>query len=945
MKATAQKIRIPARSSVLQDGPSFLLGGVKILIPFSLIRFSVVILFLVSLSAQTLPPDPICPGDINLDTTRGPGDLALLTGYITGQRILEGEALANADVNLDRVIDVGDLTRLMKHATGELPLIPCGDFSPLEIACPLLIFERASAQPLERVGIGTLPEEFSELVAAFVVSADNHFSLVTFVEGQEDGSSTLFTPFYPGATLDGGAVKVQVTDGRVTCPPLDFSIEAIPPAPGEFSRVVDAIQEIISKNAQEVGLTPEDLLKEGADLPPYAIPQALAQALLDDPEDPNSIRSLGNGTAPLLEGNGDAEFLDAMASHLRLLQLFESDSNSASTSTGAPAGDLATSPQVSHGAAQLGLDNCDESAEKLHYCMGVAKAAQKGPAGPIERKVLEDINKTVSVVGTLAGFGTQVFIVRRLVSMASSALGISLAFDAARWSQEGLANLLPSSLVHLELRLNPSVMEEDRVDGFEDSLLTAANKGWKLDARRIVSEVFQQAGVDSLLESAPGTILREIGESSISPEWLSLPKETSTKELEEKIIDLVVEKGNRYAPGAFKGPVMEIAPRSFGPVFLDGYNWKETEVKGNAVRFIGSDVYEPAEVGTADIIVRVRTDGGRFGGVPPISAAKPIEVKPIILDVTPDRVVAKPGEQVNFTVTVENSFFPEKVEVTAERGNAKTTYAGGARHTVAYTVPAKEKLPDVLTARHTAKTGARRLSAEPRVDQAEIRGQASIIILPDRNCVEPSETTGIFHSVEGIADQRVTWETETIPSGASAGVVSGGSFFAPGTPAYVLVTATSVADPAAKGEAIVKVGGCDCWWTVSIAGNHTTGVPGVDSGAFLFEEEGLIILLGRPSPPQFLEIAPADPTRSSFGVAGSIGLVSPDINYASLETISGSLFEVDENIFEGQVSGMVTVVKLTSEGPVERLAPFSVRFKVSEEPNALLPPVKGCFVQ
>ena len=165
----------------------------------------------------------VCEGDINLDGERGPGDLALLAAHLTGEQLLSGEALFNADVNLDGIVGVGDQVRLLRHNTGEFPLTPCGDFAPIEVACPDLLLERESAAPMDRVGLGALPAELREPTVAVVTEESGELGLFTIVE-RENGSATLFTPFYPGVSAAGGAVKVQVTDGIRACPALDFTI-------------------------------------------------------------------------------------------------------------------------------------------------------------------------------------------------------------------------------------------------------------------------------------------------------------------------------------------------------------------------------------------------------------------------------------------------------------------------------------------------------------------------------------------------------------------------------------------------------------------------------------------------------------------------------------------------------------------------------------------------
>ncbi len=404
-----------------------------------------------------------CPGDVNLDGDRGPGDLALLSAHLSGQRTLTGQALGNADCNLDSFVDMGDVVRLTEHNTGKAQLVPCGDLEPLEVACPGLSFEKASAAPLEVVGLGTLPKEFAEPILAIVTDENEEVGTISFVERLEDGSATFFTPFFPGVVTEGGAVKVQLTDWKLSCPLADFAIEAIPPAPGELSRLVDALQEVLDVNVAAAGLTPEGLIAGEGELSQQAVPLALAQIVLDSPDNPNSLRAVSEGTAPVFEGTAETGLLDAVVAYLGIVEALGPESSG---------------PSV---AGRPSASNCGRSAADLDQCM---RAALSDPDVPEEAKQ----NIAVSIAAFRDSPHSNTPLDLRLES-ARAHSAITMALAAGRWTEVAATALLPSILLPLKFDLNPAVMEEDLEFGEWTAEVSAFSKGWKLDRERVLEEI------------------------------------------------------------------------------------------------------------------------------------------------------------------------------------------------------------------------------------------------------------------------------------------------------------------------------------------------------------------------------------------------------------------------------------------------------------------------
>lgn len=506
------------------------------------------------------------------------------------------------------------------------------------------------------------------------------------------------------------------------------------------------------------------------------------------------------------------------------------------------------------------------------------------------------------------------------------------------------AALLPSVLSRLEFEVSPEVMEEDREEGkWGTSKLVAMSKGWKFDVRRFLA---QQAF--KKLPAGNGMVVlgRRLGGAVLG-------REISHKELEQSVTNALLQHA---IPFEGEG-VFQIEPMTFGPVDIDEENWSRVEISGLAVAKLDHNRFEPAQVGTAEIIIRVRTDGERFGGGGTLTEVKSVTVKAIVMRISPPEVVLKPGELQEFTLTVENSVFPQQVEVQADAGESFASYNGGNTHLITYVAPAGDQFPDLLAATHTATTGARK-SGPARVGVARIRGKPVVILFPLESCLEEGEETHINVTVQGAEDKRVTWNLARLSGSGSTGTIDsvegGGLFKAPESPGVIEVTATSVANSEAKDSIQLKVGGCDCWWSVSIEGRTLFGIAGQDKGGFTLQGGFLTISLDRLTGGSLLaltaEPVPVIPGAYPFAMFGSIGLTAPDFEYTTPEepaTITGVLSEFTSTLLEGNISGPVVIFKSTPQNPkmpVEtRPGTILVRFRIWADPQFPLAP--ACFVE
>ena len=227
-----------------------------------------------------------------------------------------------------------------------------------------------------------------------------------------------------------------------------------------------------------------------------------------------------------------------------------------------------------------------------------------------------------------------------------------------------------------------------------------------------------------------------------------------------------------------------------------------------------------------------------------------------------------------------------------------------------------------------------------------------------QRCIDPGDTTDVIALVQGVKEQRVIWEPpeRVFGSGESGTISDSGLFRAPDSPGLIRITATSVVDETAKGEEIVKVGGCDCWWSVSIEGRTIFGIAGKDRAGFVVQSGNLIAAGFDQLEGGIFQMFPADPGGVPvipgvypFFVSGNIGLTPPDFLYTSQEEpqLQGNLVEFTPTLLEAHISGPIVILTSNPGDPkmpvVERQAQIKVRFRVLADPQFPLAPT--CFVE
>jgi hypothetical protein len=184
------------------------------------------------------------------------------------------------------------------------------------------------------------------------------------------------------------------------------------------------------------------------------------------------------------------------------------------------------------------------------------------------------------------------------------------------------------------------------------------------------------------------------------------------------------------------------------------------------------------------------------------------------VSIFPDDVFVGENQSLEFTVTVSGSAHPESVEVDLAasplQGSAQISYNGDSTHTVNYMAPGAPDVavPDLLTVRHTAQSGARGYSSVERLDIATIRfGDVRIVNVPP--CLEPG------HSLQMEVEFSPGQSPDLVWSASAGTITQSGLFTAPNQPGTVEITVALEDNPDVKDSISVTVG-CVCHFTVQV---------------------------------------------------------------------------------------------------------------------------------
>jgi hypothetical protein len=158
-----------------------------------------------------------------------------------------------------------------------------------------------------------------------------------------------------------------------------------------------------------------------------------------------------------------------------------------------------------------------------------------------------------------------------------------------------------------------------------------------------------------------------------------------------------------------------------------------------------------------------------------------------------------------------------------------------------------------------------------------------------------------------------------------------------------------VENPLARGQAVVKVGGCGCWWTVGVADRVISGIPGADYGTFFrnLETGQITIQFSTEDNNRGSLILGWDPLIQKWTVAGWMHQGTPTFESLEPENLFPVLFlENSDNAVDAEVDGTVYESIPINDTQFElRPVPFFARFRIEDDPEFNQSIFKGCVVQ
>jgi hypothetical protein len=749
-----------------------------------------------------------------------------------------------------------------------------GDGLPT-VACDALLLQASSALPLAPVAAGGVPSGLTAPLGARVLSNDGSVEGVAWFEDDGQGGLVFVTPLHPSGAVEGGPVWIRATDGSAACPPQSLTIEALPAAPGEVDRVLDALQSVLRSQTAVLQTTPEALQAMAIeDVQRVLLPLWTVQWVLDHPGNPNSLRPLADGTT------GEVipmELLEALLARIGFLDALNGSTSALYRSD--------SGPQV----AMVEASDCTPEAiggdgPKLAACLGAATEISN-TVGAMSESIGRRIEQALpfwELTNLNAGVARTY-----LATLNWAALQQELeAWAAMPWFLSG-ATVAP---------VPGRFMEDDDRTGT-----------WTLDVQAV------SLGWDPVVRLYGGDIGVAI---YVALERAGISEPEFGAEVRRVLGDVVMS----FIDAA------DIGPEAFGPARMEGDEWSDVEYRpasGARLSVDGIDhhTYGPIAAGTTLMRVRTPSQGDDYG-FPPQVVETELIVDSIQIRVDPSpRFVAPDDRNVPFRITVDNALSPEEIEITVEQGSVSAPQGTFGIYDIAYNPPGTVDFsdPDSIHVQYVGTVGPA-ATGPPRFGFAIVRF-GEITILPAPACLDTDQEQTFTAEVEGVENQEVTWW-------AAAGAIDdGGSYRAPAsTPAGGLDTirATSVEEPELVGEIVVPIG-CTCTFTLTLGSDVVTAQPGDRLTVLTEASEGVRriwqVSANRPSGGSITLLPPDNNDRSTWPDApgqwpvrlqGTMGLTDPnELIWSTSEPLH---IPLDLEAFvpfqgaRGRVSGTVGVV-------------------------------------
>jgi hypothetical protein len=540
-----------------------------------------------------------------------------------------------------------------------------------------------------------------------------------YMERTADQKAEIITPFHPTHWREGGNIKVVVLkeDTSLTCPALDLEVGPLEPAPGTRQEMVNELDNNMRSVAENLGFNPDDLLEADLrEVDPFIMGTASLLQVIDGPNNPNNLRNLVSGDAPIYEGesiSAETEALyDAIYAQMGIDDFINEISSELKGLTAPFNGENPFGSSVSKRTnfgqdVNIPVQDKFVSPRTLDLLMTMQSGIESlntGASGEF-REFVEIASGTVSGTVALVPGGQSIAAQIGLAGNVVSYTGIALSLAQ---------NTLPSNLQDIEIDLSQEVFNEDEEGGQWDADIAALTEEWTLEWDQALGGI---PGLGPALK-----VLNRVAPGSVTGSFMSL-----SAGIFEELWKIETDSGPLTIDEFVFNIEGGIDPNRSNEenYFAWQLETQQSETGADPIVFLSDESrFETRDVGISNL--RVRTEPGSFQDQFRESIES-IEVLPIEVTITgPDGAlpyVADPGEEVPLLAMVENAE-DRSVEWHADAGYF-TNYMGEENRSVTYVVPDAEGNYEVR-AKSIANTGA-------RSDEEPVRRDIGTVVVGDLN--------------------------------------------------------------------------------------------------------------------------------------------------------------------------------------------------------------------
>ena len=526
--------------------------------------------------------------------------------------------------------------------------------------CETIVFDAASGKPTNYVLVEGLSDDFGQDPLAWVYDSedmdeDNRHGV--FIERLNGNMAELLIPVHPGNYLEGGSALIVIynEDQSIICPGISFEIEALVKAPGTFKGMIDHLEDAFEGMVQNFGYSSSDelLTADVSELPNEVKALAASLQIIDGPNNPNNIRQILSGDAPVLEGNP----LDN-----EVLELFDALMNESGLSeTAIRFNDLFnTQAKLMNSSTSAGCFVMPENIStpgELNCWMGVQAWFENANQG-LAREI-RDLTGSALGVGAVVALATGVGApVAAVLGMSATAVTMMAIFIDAN------DNTLPSQLLGFELLADPTTYnnEDDDTEGEWTADLAAESNGWTLNWATVlvnvpglgkIAGIFNKTGIPNAAEFLLQNFQREInnvweadsGPIDLSPQIFQVTVDTDRDSEYLKWESNTTSSETSIDPFQFTHSEQKYNPKAVGTSKL------RIETRGGDV-FKGQNVFNEVDLEVIGINITLAEWIGQG-----ISLAY---ASPLYINVQEElsleaRVVNAINKEVNWSVTPEAS--------------------------------------------------------------------------------------------------------------------------------------------------------------------------------------------------------------------------------------------------------------------------------------------------